>query len=151
MKINSARLQSYFEAMSEIGKIGETGTCRPAHTALEKQGFEIARSWMKEAGMTTEQFRLYSERFEQLDRAFYGQMSDLANKQVALEHKAEWKTDIAIVSGADEHAGAACGEGLEAHPGRGGETGPRLVKGRPNVERNEIRAERFFPAQFCYE
>ena len=53
MKINSARLQSYFEAMSEIGKIGETGTCRPAHTALEKQGFEIARSWMKEAGMTT--------------------------------------------------------------------------------------------------
>lgn len=53
MKINSARLQSYFEAMSEIGKIGETGTCRPAHTLLEKQGFEIASSWMKEAGMST--------------------------------------------------------------------------------------------------
>ncbi len=51
MKINESRLQSYFEAMSEIGKIGETGTCRPAHTALEKQGFEIASSWMKEAGM----------------------------------------------------------------------------------------------------
>jgi allantoate deiminase len=51
MKINSQRLQQYFEAMSEIGKIGETGTCRPAHTALEKQGFEIAGSWMKEAGM----------------------------------------------------------------------------------------------------
>jgi allantoate deiminase/N-carbamoyl-L-amino-acid hydrolase len=53
MKINPSRLQSYFEAMSEIGKIGETGTCRPAHTALEKQGFEIAASWMMEAGMAT--------------------------------------------------------------------------------------------------
>ena len=46
MNINVSRLQSYFEAMSEIGKIGETGTCRPAHTALEKQGFEIAASWI---------------------------------------------------------------------------------------------------------
>ena len=53
MKINSSRLQSHFEAMSLIGKIGETGTCRPAHTELEKQGFEIAASWMKEGGMTT--------------------------------------------------------------------------------------------------
>ncbi len=39
--------------MSLIGKIGETGTCRPAHTELEKQGFEIAASWMQEAGMKT--------------------------------------------------------------------------------------------------
>ena len=38
MKINSTRLQQHFEAMSLIGKIGETGTCRPAHTELEKQG-----------------------------------------------------------------------------------------------------------------
>ncbi|MBC7722485.1 MAG: Zn-dependent hydrolase, partial [Pedobacter sp.] len=53
MNINSSRLQSHFEAMSLIGKIGETGTCRPAHTALEKQGFELAALWMKEAGMTT--------------------------------------------------------------------------------------------------
>ena len=53
MKINSSRLQAHFEAMSLVGKIGETGTCRPAHTALEKQGFELAASWMKEAGMTT--------------------------------------------------------------------------------------------------
>ncbi|WP_162126658.1 M20 family metallo-hydrolase [Flavobacterium phycosphaerae] len=52
MKINSSRLQQHFEAMSLIGKIGETGTCRPAHTELEKQGFEIAGSWMKEAGMS---------------------------------------------------------------------------------------------------
>lgn len=53
MKINSQRLQDHFEAMSLIGKIGETGTCRPAHTELEKQGFELATSWMKAAGMTT--------------------------------------------------------------------------------------------------
>jgi allantoate deiminase len=53
MKINSTRLQQHFEAMSLIGKIGETGTCRPAHTELEKQGFEIAASWMQDAGMTT--------------------------------------------------------------------------------------------------
>jgi allantoate deiminase len=53
MKINPKRLQQHFEAMSLIGKIGETGTCRPAHTKLEKQGFELAASWMKAAGMTT--------------------------------------------------------------------------------------------------
>ena len=52
MKINSQRLQQHFEAMSLIGKIGETGTCRPAHTELEKQGFEIAASWMSAAGMS---------------------------------------------------------------------------------------------------
>ena len=52
MNIDASRLQSYFEEMSKIGKIGETGTCRPAHTTLEKQGFEIAGSWMKEAGMS---------------------------------------------------------------------------------------------------
>ena len=53
MKTNPTRLQSHFEAMSLIGKIGETGTCRPAHTELEKQGFELAASWMKAAGMKT--------------------------------------------------------------------------------------------------
>lgn len=51
--INSNRLQQHFEAMSLVGKIGETGTCRPAHTALEKEGFTLAASWMQEAGMTT--------------------------------------------------------------------------------------------------
>lgn len=53
MKINAARLQQHFEAMSLIGKIGETGTCRPTLTALEKAGFELAASWMREAGMKT--------------------------------------------------------------------------------------------------
>jgi len=53
MTVNAARLQQHFEAMSLIGKIGETGTCRPAHTPLEKQAFELAASWMKDAGMQT--------------------------------------------------------------------------------------------------
>ncbi len=53
MTINSSRLQQHFEAMSLIGKIGETGTCRPTMTALEKQGFQLASTWMQEAGMTT--------------------------------------------------------------------------------------------------
>ncbi len=53
MQINSTRLQQHFEAMSLIGKIGETGTCRPTMTVLEKQGFELAASWMQDAGMKT--------------------------------------------------------------------------------------------------
>lgn len=52
MTINAKRLEAHFEAMSLIGKIGETGTCRPAHTALEKEGFMLAAGWMKDAGMT---------------------------------------------------------------------------------------------------
>ena len=39
--------------MSLIGKIGDTGTCRPTLTPLEKQGFELASTWMQEAGMET--------------------------------------------------------------------------------------------------
>lgn len=53
MTINSTRLQQHFEAMSLIGKIGETGTNRPAHSNDEKKAFELAASWMQEAGMKT--------------------------------------------------------------------------------------------------
>lgn len=53
MKINPLRLQQHFEAMSLIGKIGDTGTCRPAHSSLEKEAFMLASSWMQAAGMTT--------------------------------------------------------------------------------------------------
>ena len=53
MHINSNRLQQHFEAMSLIGKIGETGTCRPTLTPLEKEAFDLAASWMHDAGMTT--------------------------------------------------------------------------------------------------
>jgi len=53
MNINSSRLENFFSEMSKIGKIGETGTNRPAHSPDEKKAFELASSWMKEAGMTT--------------------------------------------------------------------------------------------------
>ncbi|MDB5192246.1 MAG: Zn-dependent hydrolase [Segetibacter sp.] len=53
MTINAARLQSHFEAMSLIGKLGETGTCRPTLTKTEMEAFKLASSWMLEAGMTT--------------------------------------------------------------------------------------------------
>ncbi len=53
MKINAARLQTHFEAMSEIGKLGETGTCRPTLTKTEMEAFELVSIWMTEAGMTT--------------------------------------------------------------------------------------------------
>ena len=53
MRINPTRLQQHFEEMSLIGKLGETGICRPAHSALEKEAFELASKWMKTAGMTT--------------------------------------------------------------------------------------------------
>ena len=53
MKINATRLQQHFEAMSLIGKIGETGTNRPAHSNTEKKAFELAASWMQDAGMQT--------------------------------------------------------------------------------------------------
>lgn len=39
--------------MSEIGKLGETGTNRPTLSPTEKQAFELASMWMREAGMTT--------------------------------------------------------------------------------------------------
>lgn len=51
MKINGKRLERHFEEMAQIGKIGETGVCRPTLSSLEKQAFELAASWMKEAGM----------------------------------------------------------------------------------------------------
>lgn len=53
MHINATRLQQHFAAMSEIGKIGETGTNRPAHSPDEKIAFELAASWMQDAGMKT--------------------------------------------------------------------------------------------------
>ena len=52
VNINADRLQNYIVAMSEIGKLGDTGVCRPTMTSLEKRAFELAASWMQEAGMS---------------------------------------------------------------------------------------------------
>lgn len=53
MTINPTRLQQHFEQMSLIGKLGETGTCRPTLSPIEMEAFELASAWMLEAGMTT--------------------------------------------------------------------------------------------------
>ena len=53
MNINSSRLENHFTEMSFIGKIGETGTNRPAHSPDEKKAFELASTWMHDAGMKT--------------------------------------------------------------------------------------------------
>jgi hypothetical protein len=42
MHINPTRLQSHFEAMSLIGKLGETGTCRPTLNKTKMQAFKLA-------------------------------------------------------------------------------------------------------------
>lgn len=51
LQINSERLRNWIDAMSQIGRIGETGVCRPAHSALEKEAFNLASAWMEDAGM----------------------------------------------------------------------------------------------------
>jgi allantoate deiminase/N-carbamoyl-L-amino-acid hydrolase len=53
MTINPTRLQQHFDAMSLIGKLGETGTNRPTLSPTEKEAFDVAATWMYEAGMTT--------------------------------------------------------------------------------------------------
>lgn len=51
MNINEERLTQHFKEMSEIGKLSETGLCRPTLSAVEKQAFDLAASWMQQAGM----------------------------------------------------------------------------------------------------
>lgn len=51
MHINKARLESYFETLSEIGKIAGTGVCRPTLSPIEKEAFELVKGWMEKAGM----------------------------------------------------------------------------------------------------
>ncbi len=72
MHINAERLQQHFEAMSLIGKIGETGTCRPTLTTLEKEAFELAGSWMKDAGM-----KVHIDHFGNLIGRLEGKNSEL--------------------------------------------------------------------------
>ncbi|MGN8646621.1 M20 family metallo-hydrolase [Gracilibacillus sp. HCP3S3_G5_1] len=52
MIINQKRLQKHFEIISEYGKFGETGLCRPTLSKIEKETFNKVSEWMREAGMT---------------------------------------------------------------------------------------------------
>ncbi|GED66780.1 Zn-dependent hydrolase [Brevibacillus reuszeri] len=53
LTINTTRLQSRIEQLSQIGKIGETGVCRLALSKEDRAGVELVRSWMDEAGLKT--------------------------------------------------------------------------------------------------
>ncbi|MDP4552570.1 M20 family metallo-hydrolase [Alkalihalobacillus macyae] len=53
MRINRTRLQKHLEELAEIGKIGETGVCRLAHSKEDREAVEVVKGWMEEAGLAT--------------------------------------------------------------------------------------------------
>jgi allantoate deiminase len=53
MKINRERLKRHLEELAEIGKIGETGVCRLAHSKEDRQGVDLVKGWMEYAGLTS--------------------------------------------------------------------------------------------------
>jgi allantoate deiminase len=53
MSINGERLKQNLEELAEIGKIGETGVCRLAHSKEDRRAVEVVKGWMEEAGLTT--------------------------------------------------------------------------------------------------
>lgn len=52
--INSKRLHERIYMLAQIGKIGETGVCRLALSKEDREGVEMVKNWMAEAGMATE-------------------------------------------------------------------------------------------------
>lgn len=52
LTIDKDRLESRIEELSKIGRIGETGVCRLAHSEEDKLGVLQVKSWMEEAGLT---------------------------------------------------------------------------------------------------
>ncbi|MGG1516825.1 M20 family metallo-hydrolase [Paenibacillus oryzisoli] len=53
LSINAPRLHQHIQALAQIGKLGETGVCRLALSKEDREGVDLVRSWMEEAGMTT--------------------------------------------------------------------------------------------------
>ncbi|MGF7033202.1 allantoate deiminase/N-carbamoyl-L-amino-acid hydrolase [Paenibacillus mucilaginosus] len=51
--ISSERLHGRLEALSQIGRLGETGVRRLALTKEDKEGVLLVKSWMEEAGLQT--------------------------------------------------------------------------------------------------
>ncbi|NOU84756.1 hydantoinase/carbamoylase family amidase [Paenibacillus sp. LMG 31460] len=51
IQINASRLQQRIQELAQIGKIGETGVCRLALSKEDREGVELVKSWMQEAGM----------------------------------------------------------------------------------------------------
>ena len=53
LTINTDRLSGRLAELAEIGKIGRTGVCRLALSEEYKEGMELVRKWMDEAGLKT--------------------------------------------------------------------------------------------------
>lgn len=51
IQINASRLQRRIQELAQIGKIGETGVCRLALSKEDREGVELVKGWMQEAGM----------------------------------------------------------------------------------------------------
>ncbi|MCP3028473.1 M20 family metallo-hydrolase [Halobacillus sp. A5] len=51
MKINSARLKDRIYSLAEIGKIGETGVRRLAHSQEDRKAVDLVKEWMEDAGL----------------------------------------------------------------------------------------------------
>ncbi|KOO46367.1 hydantoinase [Priestia koreensis] len=54
MLVNQNRIQNRLEQLAVIGKIGETGVCRLAHSKEDREAVDLFRTWMDEAGFETE-------------------------------------------------------------------------------------------------
>jgi len=52
LRINSKRLQGRIEALSLIGRIGQTGVCRLALSKEDYEGVQLVKSWMEEIGLS---------------------------------------------------------------------------------------------------
>ncbi|PYZ95980.1 Zn-dependent hydrolase [Alteribacter lacisalsi] len=52
LAINKDRLSRHMKQLSEYGRLGETGVCRPTLSPVEKEAFGKVAEWMEEAGMT---------------------------------------------------------------------------------------------------
>ncbi|MCY9660583.1 M20 family metallo-hydrolase [Paenibacillus chondroitinus] len=51
LHIDTSRLHQHIHELSQIGKIGETGVCRLALSKEDREGVELVKKWMEEAGM----------------------------------------------------------------------------------------------------
>ncbi|MDR0137524.1 M20 family metallo-hydrolase [Metabacillus idriensis] len=52
LTINKTRLEKRIHALSQIGKISDTGVCRLALSPEDKAAVETVKGWMEEAGLT---------------------------------------------------------------------------------------------------
>ncbi len=51
--INRSRIEKRITELGQIGRIGDTGVCRLALSQEYRQGVELVKAWMEEAGMVS--------------------------------------------------------------------------------------------------